>query len=291
MKNRFITTLLLLFIFNVWPVAYAAETEVCRFGIPPWQKGRAFNVERKKYLPLLKWMTEQTGCKFVPVGASSYEDLIEKITQGKVHMAELAAVSYVQAKKQNPEVDIVATATTWNADKTKLIDSYHSVIVTLKKYEDINTLQDLKGKPMGFVNQESSSGFVYPSTLLKTGEGIDYEHFFNKYFFLGSHPNVTDAIVAGSVMAGANSNKNFEAAQKKHGDIFKVLWTGPPIPNVLFASHPSLPAAVREKLEETLPQAGSELFKGIGLVKGFVIRPDSYYNITRIMLAQGSKVH
>lgn len=289
MRHYLVNFVLLSFLLAIWPASYA-DTTICRFGIPPWQKGRSFNEERKKYLPLLKWMSTQTDCKFVPIGATSYEDLIKKIAQGKVQVAELGAVSYVQAKKQNPEIQLLATALSWNADKTKLIDAYHSVVVTLKKHSLINTLQDLKGKSFGFVNHESSSGFAYPSTLIKA-EGINYETFFSKYFFLGSHPNVTDAIVAGSIVAGATASSNYEAAQKKHGDIFKVLWKSPPIPNVLFASHPSLPPKIRKQLLDVLPQVDGTLLEDMTLIKGFVIRPDSFYDVTQTVLEQGGKVH
>lgn len=288
MRHLFTITLLLVFTSTLSPSIYAADTEICRFGVPPWQKGRSFKEERKKYLPLLNWMSKQTGCKFVPVGANSYEDLINKISEGIVQVTELGAIPYIEVKKKNPDVDILATALVWNSAGDKLVDTYHSMIVALKKNEAVNSLQDLKGQKFGFVNRESTSGFVYPSASMKKEAGIDYETFFSKYFFLSSHPNVTDAIVAGSIVAGATYGTNLDAAQKKHGDIFKVLWESKPIPNVLLASHPSLPDSIKEKLIEVLPQANIELFKDISLMKGFVIRPDSFYDEVRAVL-EGSE--
>lgn len=261
-------------------------TNICRFGIPPWQKGRSFNEERKKYLPFLQWLSSQTNCKFVPVGATSYEDLIEKITTGKVHLAELAAVTYVQAKKTNPETQLLATGLTWNKDHSKLIDSYRSVIVSLKKHKNIETLYDLQGMPVGFVNQESSSGFVYPASLIREKD-INHETYFSKTYFLGSHPNVTDAIVAGSIMAGATSDKNFSIAKQKHGDVFNVLWRSPEIPNVLIAAHPSLADSVRNTLIIQLPHVPSELLTELKFIKGFVVKPDSFYDVTRTVLEHG----
>lgn len=288
MRHLFASAILLIFTITIFPSVHATNTGICRFGVPPWQKGRSFSEERKKYLPLLNWLTEQTGCKFVPVGAKSYEDLIDKISQGAVHVTELGAIPYIEVKKQNPDVNILATALVWNSAGDKLVDTYHSLIITLKDNEAVNSLQDLKGQKFGFVNRESTSGFVYPSAAMKKEAGIDYETFFSKHFFLSSHPNVTNAIVAGSIVAGATYSTNLEAAQKKHGDIFKVLWKSKPIPNVLLASHASLPEKVKQKLIEVLPQANIELFKDISLMKGFVIRPDSFYDEVRAVLA-GSK--
>jgi phosphonate transport system substrate-binding protein len=266
--------------------SHAAEQEpqVCRFGIPPFQKGRTFNEVRKTYQPMLDWLTEQTGCQFVAVGGSDYDDLIEKIVTGKVHLAELGPVPYIVATQKNPEIRLLLTTLTWNTEKTELIDSYQGHIVTLRKNKAINSLEDLEGKPFAFVDLESTSGYVYPSALLREKE-IDHTTFFSKTHFLGSHPNVTDAIVAESVSAGATWQYNLVQAIKKHGDVFKILVTTPPIPNNCIAIHPSLPESLQTKVKQLLPTIDPILLENVNM-KGFVVRPDSFYDTVRKVVAQ-----
>ncbi|MBF0188292.1 MAG: phosphate/phosphite/phosphonate ABC transporter substrate-binding protein [Magnetococcales bacterium] len=262
------------------PVADEAPMPVCRFAIPPWQKGVDFKEIRKKYMPLMRYMTEKSGCRFVAVGAKDYDDLVAKLVSGKVMVAELGAVTYIRAKNLNAAIEPLATVMSWNHDKSALVDYYNSYIVSLRNNKEVKTLHDLKGKPFGFVNRRSSSGFLYPSRLLME-EGVDYERFFGRTFFLGSHANVTDAVVAGSIAAGTSSQNNLLKAIKKHGDIFKVLWKSPPIPNVLFASHPEMPEAVRRKVQEALPLIDSDRQDLPLRHRGFSIRPDSFYDVTR----------
>jgi len=251
----------------------------CRFGVSPWQKTRKFNQIRQDYMPLLSWLTEQTQCRFVLITAKTYADLEQKVMNGVVHVAEIGAIGYVTVEKVVPEIKPIVTALQWDKDKTTLSDSYRGHILTLKQYEDINSLADLKDRPFGFVRKESSSGYRYPNVLLQEA-GIDYHHYFSQTFFLGSHPNVTDAIKAGSVIAGATWGYNFRKAKQKHGNIFKSIAITAPIPNILFIAHPSLPNNVYMKMQQILPKVDTALLKDIP-ADGFVIRPRAFYDPAR----------
>lgn len=255
-----------------------SETKVCRFAIPPFQKGRSFIEERKKYSPLLEWISQQTGCHFVGVGAKNYDDLINKMVTGKVMMAELGPVSYVVAKKRNPDISILAAQKRWNLDKSELLDYYHSYVISLQSNQNISTLNDLKGKAFGFVNKNSSSGFVFPLMWFKS-HNINYQSFLAKHFYLGNHPNVAEAVVTGSIAAGAISEKGLHRARIKYGDIFNILWRSPPIPNILFASSSTMPPAMKVKLSHALVQLEVDQFG-----KAFVHRDDSFYDIVREFL-------
>ncbi len=264
--------------------AETQEPKICRFGVPPWQKGRSFDDVRNAYQPMLNWLTEQTGCQFVAVGGVTYDDLVEKLVTGKVHLAELGPVTYVLATQKNPQINLLLTNLIWNPDKTELVDGYFGYIITLKKHNEINLLSDLKNKPFGFVDLESSSGYVYPNALLKDN-GIDYKTFFSKTYFLKNHLNVTDAIASESIIAGATWQYNLAESIKKHGDIFKVIHATIPIPNNCLAAHPSLPQKLQIKIKQLLPSINQTALEKIG-TKGFVERPDSFYNSVRHVMKQ-----
>lgn len=285
-----IFSLLQLCLFLFFPflslVSHAAEQEpqVCRFGIPPFQKGRTFNEVRKTYQPMLDWLTEQTGCQFVAVGSASYDDAVENITTGKVHLAELGPVTCVLAMEKNPDIRPLLITLAWNPEKTELVDAFLGYIVTLKKYTEINSVEDLKGKTFAFVAIESSTGYIYPNALLRD-KGIDYSQFFGKTHFLGSHPSVTDAIVAESVIAGATWQYNLAEAIKKHGDVFKIIATTPPVPNQCIAAHPTLSGELQTKVKQLLPTIDPNLLENLN-TKGFAVRPDSFYDTVRKIVAQ-----
>lgn len=254
---------------------------IMRLGITPWQKSQSADEMHEQYRPLLSWLGDQIGYRLVIVGGRSYEDMIELIADGSIQLAVLSPVLYAQAKRKNPTLELIATELKWNESRTALIDSYEGFIISRKDRVDMATLADLKGKQVGFVNEESTSGWRYPNALLLDA-GIDVRRMATVYF-LGSHPRVTDAIVAGSVDAGATWDYNLAEAVHKHGDVFKVLLRTPPIPNICLVAHDGVPPALRARIRTLLLTAPAERFSKTPM-QGYIERPDSFYDVVRTLI-------
>ncbi len=261
------------------PTGHAANYN---FGVMPWQKGQSVDDIRGMYKPMLDWLGRQTGDTFSIVGTRDYDQMVDFLANGRIQIANISPMPYVLAKRKNPEIRLLVTELSWNRDRTKKIDSYRGYILALKKRTDINTLDDLKGKQFGFVDEDSTSGFQYPSVLMRE-HGIEYKSYFGKYYFLGGHPRVTDAIVSGSIDAGATWDYNWSQADKKHGQVFKALFETPPIPNLCIAAHPSLPLNAQKKIEKALLTIDEKLLTGLPAA-GYVVRPDSFYDVVRKLL-------
>ncbi len=257
----------------------SSSARVYKFGLTPWQKGQTEDDIRALYKPMLDWLGRQIDAQFVIVGAKDYKQASELLANGTVQFASISPAPFVVAQKQTPGIKMLVTEMSWNIDKTKKSDSYTGYILTLKSRDDIKTVQDLKNKNFGFVSEESTSGFIIPNALLKD-QGIDYQSFFAKPFFLGSHPRVTDALVAGSIDAGATWDFNWSQSIEKHGDVFKVVLTSPPIPNLGIAVHPSVPAEIQEQVRSALLKIDAKLLEGLPAA-GYVIKPDSFYDFVR----------
>lgn len=254
---------------------------VLRFGIPPWQKSQSEDEIREQYQAVLDWLGERIGYRFVVVGGRSYEDMIELVAQGNVQLAVLSPVPYVQAKRKNPDLDLLLTELKWNEAKTERLDSYLGFIVTRQDRADLNTVTDLRGKRVAFVNLESTSGWRYPNALLMA-QGVDIRTQATA-LFLGSHPRVTEAVVAGSVDAGATWDFNLKEAEQKHGQVFKILLRTPPIPNICLVAHQSVPAALRARIRELLPTAPAAVFANAPMC-GYVVHPDAFYDVVRTLI-------
>lgn len=256
---------------------------VYRFGVTPWQKDLTEDKVRALYKPLLSALGAQVDAEFVIVGAKDYAQISTMLAQGHVQFATISPAPFVAAQRDNPNVKMLVTELSWNLDKTKRSDSYTGYIVTLKSRSDINTVADLQGKKVGFVSKESTSGFVVPRFVLQE-QGIDYQTFFGHTYFIGSHPLVTDALVAGSIDAGATWDYNLSQAIALHGDVFKPILTSPPIPNLGIAVHSDVPAAVQEAVKRALLNADPVLLSGLSTA-GYIERSDSFYDVIRKMEA------
>lgn len=289
-KNSLLLIFIILFFAPIlclfWKSTAIAEQNLktFHFGVPPYQKGQSVDEIREFYKPLLVWLGKEVGCLFDFVSADSYEDMIEMIATGKVHLASLGPTPYIKAKMKNPGLKLLLTHLQWNEDNSKLSPYYHGYIVALKTREDINGLSDLKGKKFAFVNLHSTSGYKYPNALMHD-QGIIPESFFSKTYFLGSHPRVTDAIAARSIDAGATWDFNLQQAMKKHGDIFKIIYNPAPIPNDALIAHPTLPRGIREKIIKKLPSIDPVLLQGQP-ADGFAVLPESFYDPIRAITRQ-----
>ena len=286
---RLISIILLivtLFFLTSTAIADEQQLEKYHFGIPPYQKGQTVDEIRGLYRPMLLWLGRQVGCQFDFVGAETYEEMIDMVAGGRVHLAGLGPVPYIEAKVKNPDLRLLLTELKWSQTEAQLVDCYDSYIVALKKRDDLNDLLDLKGKIFAFVNTHSTSGYQYPNALMRD-QGIIPKNFFCKVYFLGSHPRVTDAIVTGSVDAGATWDFNLGQAKKKHGDIFKIIYASPPIPNIALVAHPTIPLDLQAKIQKALLTIDPVLLQGLP-TKGFVIRPESFYDPIRVIVEQES---
>lgn len=267
---------------GLWFLVLTAGTvraeETYTFGVPPWQRGQSADDIRRLYRPMLDYLSRVIGARITLIGAGTYEDMVDYLAQGKVHFGTISPTPYVLAKAKNPAIDLLVTELGWNADRTATSDRYQGLIVTLKSNAAIDRIADLKGRQFAFVSPESTSGYIFPNAVLRRN-GIDPAKDFAGTVFLGSHPRVTDALVTGSIDAGATWSFNYTQAVAKHGDIFKIL-DSVDIPNLCIAAHPSLPAEVRAKLKAALLAIDPKLLEGLPTA-GYVERLDSFYDGVR----------
>jgi phosphonate transport system substrate-binding protein len=283
--TRRLVAVVLLYLAGVFTCEMALAEPLYRFGVPPWQRGQSVDDIRRLYKPLLDYLGRAAGAKITIVTARNYEDLVHYFADGRVDFGTISPGPYILAQRRNPGVKLLLTELSWDPTHTKRVDSYQGMIVTLRARHDINTVDDLRGKRMGFISGESTSGFVFPSAYLQS-IGINYRTDFLSYAFLGSHPRATDALVAGSVDAVATWDFNLNQAVPKHGDVFKVIFQTA-IPNLLIATHPALPDTAREAIKAALLSVDDEILKGLPTA-GYVERPESFYDVIRSITQKAS---
>lgn len=156
-----------------------------------------------QYSKFIKYISDKINCKIEPHFFNSYKDLSKDLELNHLDAAMISPLVYVNIRnKTNYEV----FARTIRENKK----SYRSEIITLKN-SNINSLMDLKGKTIGFVDEQSCSGYLYP--ILHLAENHIYPGDF-KQKKLNTHDNVLYATLYGQVDAGAV----FEGAEKKFLD-------------------------------------------------------------------------
>ena len=150
-----------------------------------------------RYTPFVAYLTRQLGVKVTLRVANDYAAVIEGQRAGNIHVGYYGPASFARALVTG--VKITAFAIDVNSDGSK---GYYSVFY-VKKDSPYQTIQDLKGKALGLVDPNSTSGYNMPLFALNK-LGINAEQFFSKVLITGSHENAVLALQQGTVQVAAN---------------------------------------------------------------------------------------
>jgi phosphonate transport system substrate-binding protein len=150
-----------------------------------------------RYAPFMEYLSKELGVPVKLRVANDYAAVIEGQRAGNIQIAYYGPASY--SKAYLTEVKTEPFVTTRNNDGAI---GYYSVIYVKadSPYKDIH---ELKGKTIGFVDPNSTSGYNAPRFFLNKA-GIDADSFFSKSIVTGSHENAVIALGKGTVDCAAN---------------------------------------------------------------------------------------
>lgn len=190
------------------------------------------------------------------IQASDYTAIIEALRTGKADMAYMGALAVAMGAERAGVTPIVMKDP--NGDKAQAV--YHSVFVTQKDNSEINSIKDFKGKTIAFVDPDSTSGNLVPtSEIMKafpdlhlTNEKIHTNgEFFEAVSFSGKHQAGLQAVIRGDVDIVPISDQ-IMASEFKNGNAdenaVKVVHSSAAIP----AEAMVVSKTVNEDLKKTL---------------------------------------
>jgi len=151
-----------------------------------------------RWTPFVEYLGKELGVKVNLRIANDYAAVIEGQRSGKLHLGVYGSASFSRALVTG--VPTEAFALNVNRDSGK---GYYSVLYVLAS-SPYRELADLKGKNLGLVDPNSTSGYEVPLYQLDK-LGITPEKFFGRMQITGSHQNVIHALVSGTLDVGADS--------------------------------------------------------------------------------------
>lgn len=185
--------------------------------------------------------------------ATSYAAVIEALRAGQVHIGSMGPFSYVVAKDGGAGVVPLGAL----ADSPDEAASYQSYLVVAGD-SDIESIDELAGLNVCFVDPTSTSGFLFPSAgLLEVG--IDPASDDINAVFAGGHDSSALTVIDGGCDAGFAYDDIvdrllIESGQMEEGDL-KVIWKSEDIPNS--------PTVVSDKLPQDLQDELMRIFQEI----------------------------
>lgn len=251
------------------------NTQVLRFGVISLNHPL---VMYRQYLPFTEFIAKEIEVEVELILARNYEDIVGYLTSGKIDIALLAGVSYLQAQAA---ADIVMLCAVLAADGTP---SSRSVFLTREDRDDIVSLADTRKKRFAFGSAHSTSSYLQPLWYLFQNNIFPSEFKFWKN--LSTQDAVIRAILRGNYDAGVVSQGTFKRFEKMG---LKLLETTPPFPGFVVVSTTAVPKNLQIRVQELLlnldyssPETASSSVKWSNLLRhGFAAAEDSHYNPIR----------
>ena len=179
--------------FRPLPTGRTTTRNSCIAAVPD---ENATGIEQR-YEPFVEYLAKQLG---VPVKlriANDYAAVIEGQIAGNIHIAQYGPAAYARAYMNGAKIEPFGMQV--NKDGTK---GYYSVLY-VKKDSPFQKIEDLKGKNLGLVDPNSTSGNNVPRFAMDK-MGIEPEKFFSNVVYAGSHENAVIALQQGQVDAAFN---------------------------------------------------------------------------------------
>ncbi|MCA1526029.1 phosphonate ABC transporter substrate-binding protein [Bradyrhizobium yuanmingense] len=151
----------------------------------------------ERFTPFINYLSKELGTKVTLRVANDYAAVIEGQRAGNIHIGYYGPAAFARARLTGVKTDAFAIEV--NADGSK---GYYSVFYVLAK-SPYQKIEDLKGKNLGLVDPNSTSGNNMPRFKLNQ-VGVDPEAYFSKVVFTGSHENAVLALAQGTVDVAAN---------------------------------------------------------------------------------------
>ncbi len=216
---------------------------------------------------IARLLEKLTGLRFTTSVATSYAAVIEAMGAGKVDIGWLATFSYVLAReKYGVELLLIVN---------RFGSPFYRGQIMVRADSGLDDLADLKGKSFAFVDPASTSGHLYPKTLLLS-HGYNPDSFFSKTVFAGSHNAVVLSVLKGEVDGGAAYDDARAAVAKSFPDIFRkirVIAYTREIPNDTVTARKGLDPDLQARIKEGLKQLsktpeGSRVLKQVYGISG-----------------------
>ena len=205
----------------------------------------------ERFGPFTAYLSREIGIPVKLRVTGDYAAVIEGQRAEQIHIAFYGPASYARARMIGVKITPFAIEVAKGGVK-----GYHSVFY-VKANSPYKTIADLKGKNIGLVDPNSTSGNNVPRFALDSMK-INPDEFFGKVVYTGSHINAVMALSQGTVDVAANwwNNENDSELQRmvekgmvKKED-FRMIYKSDQIVNSPVAFLDSLPADLKKKIEQ-----------------------------------------
>lgn len=199
---------------------------------------------------------------------------VDDLGTGQTQIAYLTPVAYIEARKKYGVIPLVAPTAGGRP--------HFALVIGVKAGSGISSPDGLKGKRFAFGDEKALlQRAAVESMGLKAGD-------FSAFAYLKHYDNIAKAVLAGDFDGGILKDSVADEFKSKG---IVVIGSTPPLPSYIFAVHPGMPVAVRNRLRDALlalnkstPERAATLEAFDKACDGFAVVDDAAYDPVRKLI-------
>jgi phosphonate transport system substrate-binding protein len=157
--------------------------------------------QKRRYKPLAEYLSKALGINVKTKLLDSYEAVYREMRTNKVDAAFFGGLSYVV---MDSKIGINPVARLVHKDGRS---TYHGVIFGRVDKEITGDISTWKGKRIALVSESTTSGYLFPRWYLHK-EGVNnFNGYFGRVFYIGSHDGTIRAVMDNKADIGCSSGR------------------------------------------------------------------------------------
>lgn len=250
------------------------NTDKLKIGLIPEQDIRKM---AERYEPLAKYLSEKLNLKVNLIYLNSYGEICDKFINKELDAAFFGSLGYVLTHAK-AGVEPVA-----RPDYSG-ISTYRGLVI-VRSGEGITNARDMKDKRLALVHRSTYAGYLYPLYYFRINNIRDFENYFSKVIFAGSHDKAISDVLRGEADIAIAKDLVYQRMVMENPDLAKrltVLSASEGVPSNALCVSRELDPAMRAKLKNTLidmarDETAKPVLKALGQASRFVGTDDADY--------------
>lgn len=234
---------------------------------------------------LAEMIEERTGLVVEANVGTDYSAVREAMCAEQAHIGWLNTFSYVLAREQcNVDVGMVTN---------RFGSNFYAGQFIVRADSGIESLDDLVGTTICYVDPTSTSGYIIPRIML-AANGVDPDADFEQSIEAGSHPNVVTQVYQGNCDVGTTFVDARSSIEEEFADVneqVEVLATTADIPNDSVAFIEEFPEEMRAEIVAALldisaSEEGQQALNELYSIDSLEEANDTFYDAFRADLSR-----
>ncbi|MEL6687843.1 MAG: phosphate/phosphite/phosphonate ABC transporter substrate-binding protein [Pseudomonadota bacterium] len=247
------------------------------------------------------YMSEATGLPVKAYEASDYNGIIQAFASGQISLANVAPGNYANIDSQIGELAQPLLA----PRNTNGESGYYSSLV-VRADSPYQSIEDLEGKTVAFVDFNSTSGYIYPKWFMRKS-GFDPDYFFGETAISGGHLQGMMALANGqfdaTLLSVSNGNPELGFASgtlrriARRGVVefndYREIWYAGPIPRTPVMVRADRPEAFKDLVRgamASIPYEDPQTAIDMGRLPGHDYQPVNREHYTEIFEMRDAEI-